>query len=295
MAATMGMKTLMLVLVGLLSMAANAVEAVQVPLQPFPLSKVVESRQQDIPEYRLITGPLSSIGAIVRAEQEEIVKGKVSVVTYEVPRVHTPREVMEHYLSQIAENNARILFRCEGRDCGRSNDWANEIFEERILYGHDRYQYYTVASFTKGGVPYVGVIYTIRRGNQRIYAHTEFIELSEPYGAKKSDSDRYLMIPASEISETRTLNEKLNPWLEKVKAEFKKPQIVIVTYSKQASASELENLEEAKNQGRIMQLYLARQAVPESSIEVIAVGPFASESVFSEHKVFVRIYAVEAK
>ncbi len=280
---------------GLLSLAVKAAETVPVPLQPFPLSTVVESRQGTVPEYRIITGPLSSIGAIVRAEQEEVIKGKVTVVTYEVPRVHAPREVMEHYLSQIAGNDARILFRCEGRDCGRSNDWANEIFEERILYGHDRYQYYTVASFSRNGIPYVGVIYTIRRGNQRVYAHTEFVELDESFGAKEGEGGRYLLIPASEISETRTLNEKLDPWLAKVSAEYKKPGIVIVAYSKQANMSELKNLEEAKNQGRIMQLYLARQAVPESSIEVIAVGPFAPEALFNEHKVFVRIYAVEAQ
>ncbi len=287
------MKVCVLIL-GVIAMASAVAENVSVPLQSFPFSKVVESRQQVLPEYRLVTGRLSSVGAIVRAEQEKIIKGKVTIVTYEVPRVHSPREVMEHYLSQIADYNANILFRCEGRDCGRSNDWANEIFSERILYGHDRYQYYTVASLSIDEKPYVAVIYSIRRGNQRVYAHLEMVELEESYGDEEGEVGRYLFVPASEISEARALNDKLDSWLSDVRSALQDPQLVIVAYSNQANASELKNLEEARNQGRTMQLYLTRQAVPESSINVVAVGPFAPSALFDEHKVFIRIYAVEA-
>jgi len=264
-------------------------------LKPFPLSKVVESKTADLPEYRLVTGRMSSIGAVGRPEKQEIISGQVNKVTYEVPKVHTPEEVMEYYRGLLSSLKGRIIFSCDSRNCGPSNDWANEVFKERILYGHDRYQHYTVASITKESVSYMAVIYTIRRGNQRVYAHLETIKLAEPFFDDEV-SDPFIQIANNELSETRAMENKLTPWLEKVKLEFDKPRIVIVSYSRQADVSAVKNLENAREQGRMMQLSLARQAFfAENQIDVISVGPFAPRSLFDEHQGFVRMFAIESE
>ena len=269
--------------------------AEQPVLKPFPLSQVVENSTTDLPEYRLVTGRMSSIGAVARPEQQEIISGQVNKVTYEVPKVHTPQEVMEYYRGLISSLKGTTIFSCESRDCGRSNDWANEVFNERILYGHDRFQYYTVASFNKENASYVAVIYTIRRGNQRVYAHLEIIKLAEPFLDDDESSDPFIQIANNELSETRAMEDKLTPWLEKIKTEFDKPRIVIVSYSRQEDVSAAKNLENAREQGRTMQLYLARQAFSEDQIDVIPVGPFAPRSLFDEHPGFVRIFAIDSE
>ncbi len=286
--------TRLMMLLGLFCQAHLA-HAEQPVLKPFPLSQVVESQESDLPEYRLVTGRMSSIGAVARSEQEEIISGRVAKITYEVPKVHTPQEVMEYFRGQLSSLKAITIFNCEGRDCGRSNDWANEVFNERILYGHDRYQHYTVASFTKEGASYVAVIYTIRRGNQRVYAHIETVKLAEPFLDDEVSGDPYLQIAGDEMLETRMLEEKLNPWLESVKSEYETPKLIIVSYSRQSDIRAAKNLENAKEQGRTMQLYLARRAIAEGQIEVISVGPFAPRSFFAEHQGFVRIYAIDGE
>jgi len=68
------------------------------------------------------------------------------------------------------------LFSCEGRDCGRSNHWANYIFKQAILFGPDKNQFYIAVNHDDH---LVGV-YIIERGNKRVYAHLVVLEPSEP-------------------------------------------------------------------------------------------------------------------
>ena len=60
-------------------------------------------------------------------------------------------------------------FTCRGRDCGRSNGWANQVFGQAILYGPEANQFYIAADQDGELVS----AYVIERGNRRIYAHVE--------------------------------------------------------------------------------------------------------------------------
>ena len=64
-----------------------------------------------------------------------------------------------------------VLFRCSGRDCGRSNDWANQVFGQATLYGPDRNQRYVARQWQDQLVS----LYVIERGNKRVYAHLQFL------------------------------------------------------------------------------------------------------------------------
>jgi hypothetical protein len=77
--------------------------------------------------------------------------------------------VISHYREVLGGD---VLFQCGGRDCGRSNDWANQVFEQAILYGPDSNQYY--AAFERQDL--LVALYGIERGNKRVYAHLRFLE-----------------------------------------------------------------------------------------------------------------------
>lgn len=257
-------------------------------LEKFPLATIVEEEKKVMPEYRFVTGKLSSIGALVRTEQESIVSGKLVKGTYEIPRVHKTQEVMEHYQAQLQGLKASTLFFCEGRDCGRSNDWANEIFNERILYGPDRYQYYLAATFQKASKHYAVAVYTIRRGNQRVYAHVEQLELDEPFGADDQESGVFL-VTEEDLSSLRELKVRLEEWLA-VESANEDPVITLVTYSRYSNKSRKENYLHAASIGKTLNVYLAREVLPEKNIKLINVGPYAPGARFAKHDSFLELF-----
>jgi len=257
-------------------------------LQPFPFAEIVEQSSQDIPEYRFVTGKVSSIGALVRTEEEQIISGKLIKKTYEIPRVHTTREVMQYYQAQLQRLNANKLFYCEARNCGRSNDWANGIFGERILFGPDRFQYYLASTFVSDGRQYASVVYTIRRGNQRVYAHVEQIELAEKLDTTKSPAG-ILVVSEEEIGLSGALKDRIQDWLSRQQA-GEDPVITLVVYSRRSDKSAAENSAHASSLGRALKAYLNREFVSDEALQVIVVGPYASPEQFSQDDSFVEMF-----
>ena len=104
----------------------------------------------------------------VRVEHEVRAAATREWATYEMPSGTQPDRVIEHYLSVL---DTKPLFTCRGRDCGRSNLWANEIFKRASLYGPDANQFYFAGE--KDGA--LVALYVIQRGNRRVYAHLEVL------------------------------------------------------------------------------------------------------------------------
>lgn len=105
----------------------------------------------------------------VRVEHEVRAPATREWATYEMPDGTTPEEVVNHYRRQVG---GQPLFACQGRDCGRSNLWANEIFKRAMLYGPDRNQHY----FAGEHRDHLIAVYVIERGNRRVYAHLEVLK-----------------------------------------------------------------------------------------------------------------------
>ena len=109
----------------------------------------------------------------VRVEREVRTRATLESATYEMAP-HTRREdVVAHYQRLLGPSE---VFTCSGRDCGRSNDWANQIFRQAVLLGPERNQYYLAADY-QGHL--VGV-YVIERGNKRVYAHLQVLKPDAP-------------------------------------------------------------------------------------------------------------------
>lgn len=105
----------------------------------------------------------------VRVEHEVRASATREWATYEMPPGTVPADVVDHYLRLVGGD---ALFSCRGRDCGRSNYWANNIFKRAILYGPDTNQFYFAGEYNDALI----ALYVIERGNKRIYAHLEVLQ-----------------------------------------------------------------------------------------------------------------------
>lgn len=140
-------------------------------IEPFPLGEVSHFTERRVIDYRLILGAVVKIERQVRVNREQRLNGTLQQITWEIPRSHQPEEAFNFMRTQLVDLGARILFECVGRDCGASNIWANDLFDNSTLYGRDDSQRYLAASLNGN---YFSV-YAVRRGNQRVYLHLDLL------------------------------------------------------------------------------------------------------------------------
>ncbi len=179
-----------LAILACLAVSAHAPAAEDLPgasdpdsLARYPRSWIVEYSAESASEYRLALGRLKKANSVVQPEKSHRLVGDLARVTYRVPDGHAPDQVFRWYRDQVEARTREILFLCHGRECGPSNDWANDLFGIPVLYGPDRDQSYMVARIAAGEREKFVVVYTIRRGNRRIYAHVD--ELTVRAGAAR--------------------------------------------------------------------------------------------------------------
>lgn len=172
-------------------------------VQPFPNSTVVSSSFTPQLVHDVALGILQRESGIARPEQSQIVQGSLGKSLYEIPREFSGEAVFQFFERQFSEKGYQPLFDCFGRACGSSNDWANDIFGNRLLYGPVQNQFYTVFRQQGGDQlsPFISV-YVITRGNRRLYA---YVEVVKPSGAG-FDSSRSELIPqASDLLGTELI------------------------------------------------------------------------------------------
>jgi hypothetical protein len=139
-------------------------------VERYPRSWIVDyQRDADVLPRQFIMSRVDRIRRELRIDDRLWVDGSLETATYRIPEGVAVDDVAAHYADELGRD---VLFRCDGRDCGRSNDWANQIFESAILYGPDRNQRYLALEWEDRMV----ALYVIRRGNQRVYAHLRVIE-----------------------------------------------------------------------------------------------------------------------
>lgn len=138
--------------------------ATTVSLPGFPDAVVFDRSELPIQSRQFVLGPVERKRREVRIAASRSMQAGGRTTTYEVPRGVALDSVVEHYRQLLS---GHLVYECGGRDCGRSNDWANTVFARADLYGPDGNQRYLAADFGSELI----AIYVIRRGNQRLYAH----------------------------------------------------------------------------------------------------------------------------
>ena len=142
----------------------------------FPDSGIVEFENAGDVNYRVVLGSLQSTRGQVAPEASERVRGNLTRILYEVAGGFTGQDVYDFFIDQMRSRGYRELFTCDGRACGSSEYWANDIFGNRILYGPARNQYYLAMGSEPAGRFFVSA-YVITRINRQLLAYLEIIEL----------------------------------------------------------------------------------------------------------------------
>jgi len=147
----------------------------------FADSVIVDYRHESDANYRLVLGNMRRLAGRVVAEREQRLRGALTRITYEIPQGLALADAGEYYREQAEQRGYSLLYRCSGRECGNSNYWANEVFNDRSLYGPERGQSYLVwRTESAGGDTAYLVLYLITRANRRQLAHLEILETGRP-------------------------------------------------------------------------------------------------------------------
>ena len=143
----------------------------------FAYSEIIERELERDINHQVVLGALERVRGEVIPEDSERLRGDVTKINYEISEEFSGADVYQFFQEQLESRNYEVLFSCEGRACGSSNYWANDVFRNRILYGPERNQYY-MAFRSRADVedaPYFS-LYIITRVNRKIYAYIEVIE-----------------------------------------------------------------------------------------------------------------------
>lgn len=148
------------------SMAATPV------IEPLPRSEVARERTQEDIEHTVVIGNIRRINNQVRAEREVLAEGELLRISWLIPEGHTAREAMAHAVKQLQEHPHTTLFFCEGRECGSSSLWANQVLGYSRLYGPEENQSYLALRLDDEPQRFIS-LYAITRGNRQVYLHMD--------------------------------------------------------------------------------------------------------------------------
>jgi len=242
-------------------------------LERFPNSDLEQVDQKQVPEYRLLLGQLRIISKQIRSEEERL-SGQLTRLTYRIPSGHSSRAAYEHFLAQLKTLGAEILFTCSSRDCGRSSEWATDVFGIANLYGVEREQNYLAARLVRDGKQYYIALYTIMRGNQRVYAHLDVIKTGEADEAA-ADPARTpgVVLPIRDSDFAVSFPETLRDFVERAR---KVPEQAVWIVLHTNGSSFTEATQRSEPFGNRLKLWLVSRGIAEQRIRTLSVGPLAS-------------------
>ena len=199
---------------------------------------------------------------------------------YQIARDANRREAREHYQRLLRERGAQILFECSGVRCGRSNVWANQIFNQAVLYGRDATQDYLVAGVVADdGSRWLTSVYTVTRGNLRQYVWVEHFKVAPGVsipglGAVNSRISGPVVVPWKgsvtyrfdwQATDRRKVNEL---------ARVEGAKVILVGYSELgANESFDESMGRARKATESLSEVLTKTGVSRQQQELLIVGP----------------------
>ena len=149
------------------------------PPEPFRQSSLEKSTEIESSGHLVLFSPLREIRSEIRSEVMARLPVSGTGQLFEVSADASREEARDHYLQVLGERGAAILFQCEGIACGRSNVWANQVFQQSQLLGRDTNQDYLVAgAMDSTGKRWLTLVYTVTRGNRREYVWVEHLGVS---------------------------------------------------------------------------------------------------------------------
>lgn len=267
------------VLCGLAIGNANASLADSLPT-PYPQTTLEKTVNIASSGHLVLFSPVREINNEIRSDTMARLPVRGEGRLYQIARDASRERARDHYLRQLADRGARILFECTGVQCGRSNVWANQIFGEAVLYGRDDAQNYLVAgTVEEDGTRWLTLVYTVTRGNLREYVWVEHLEVT-------SDAP----VPGLGTMNRRIIGPFIVPWRGGVTYNFdwtaterrqvtnlaseQGSRVVLVGYSELRPEEPLASaMDRASGAVQSMSEILSKTGVPRDQQEWVIVGP----------------------
>ena len=256
------------------------VSAQMPPPEPFPEARLDLEINIKSPGHLVLFSPVREVNNEIRSASMARLPVKGLGQLFEVQGGANREEARDHYLRELQARGAQILFECSGRNCGRSNVWANQIFDQSSLYGRDNNQDYLVAgSVDENGQPWLTLVYTVTRANQRQFVWVE--HLVAPQGTD---------IPGMGNESARIKGPVIVPWQGGITYRFEwsgadrriindwageaDARVILTAYSQLKENETLEaSMERAEAAAQSLSQVLAKSGVSESRQMIITVGP----------------------
>ncbi|WP_432473874.1 DUF4892 domain-containing protein [Amphritea sp. HPY] len=240
-------------------------------LQRYGLSWIVHYQTDSVPDHAMALGPMKKVEGVIAPELSIRLQGRLTSITYRIPDGHGAADVFDHFLAQLEQQNSEMLFKCSSRQCGSSNQWANNMFNVAELYGIDRSQSYLAARVGDAHV----ALYIVKRGNRRVYAHIDIVQ-PEQQSADSIANDLHqqgFSWLAVDLSSPAKLAEGVKPLIEYL-LQNNKDRIVLAGYMAAVQGQSLMDmiLASQANADRVAQLLL-EAGVEQDRIETAGVGP----------------------
>ena len=184
-------------------------------LPRFPRAEIVDYRVQDNAERLYPQSALRRISGRLRMDAEIDAVGRLTALTYELPEGHGSGEAFAQARVALLGQGAQPLHWCEGRECGASSLWANEVFGNSRLYGPDEQQAYLLLQLAAPRQNSLLAVYAVTRGTRRAYLHVELLDASAPLGEHLPNAETLLrqLKQVGELQLTQLPAAPGDPWL----------------------------------------------------------------------------------
>lgn len=269
-----------LVLIGLLcALFVQPASAEALSVAPYAHSTLSSSDTFIDEDYLVPNSVPRRINNQLRIENELRVDVTGLKETYRINDGHTTEQAFNHYLSKLKQLNAKILYQCASRDCGRSSSWAQNIFNNSKLYGEDASQFYLSASVQQGEQQWLVSVYAVERGNRRVYAHIETLKLNTSLSSGvtqlPSNDKNQMFVFSYGVNGVVSINPKLadiNKIIDLSKSNTE-AKIYIVGHSQEGYSSTQKALTRSEEAADQVSSLLKKRGVDGDRLMVIGVGP----------------------
>ena len=248
-------------------------------VKPYSHSSLSSSEPISSDDYLILTSTPRRVNNQLRIEKE--LRANISGLkeTYRINDGHTTEQAFKHYLSQLKQLGAKIIYQCASRDCGRSSSWAEGVYRNSKLYGKDATQFYLAAAVQTNGEQWLVTVYTVEQGNRRVYAHIETLKLNAPLESDEFQNlfveQQALYVFSYDFNQTIKLNvdsAEITKIIDQVEA-LSSSTVYIVGHMSQGYESTVEALEQSLNAAQQLSTVLQKRGVEVEKISTLGVGP----------------------
>ncbi|WP_211828209.1 DUF4892 domain-containing protein [Kistimonas asteriae] len=272
-------------------------------IERYPNADIVRHSEGKKVNYPLVASAIKKVNGVVRADEEQRLDGAWRRVIYLMPDGHGSDASFRYFSDRLEKLGVKTLYSCEGRHCGPSNLWANKVFEEANLYGLDKDQFYLLGARTVDSHTEYYVLYTVRRGNKRVYAMLDQLIVegvqerafptapSSDDGLKASGMEQYWDVVVQ--PETGTIARQA---IDKILAHLQQDSTTTlllagsVPFDRDLKLD--QQIERSRQYGQALKDRLIEENVADERLFVIGTGPLLQETATSTMP-FVRVMRVQ--